>query len=317
MEKTVKSRLGRGLGSLLNISSAAESNDSVDVANRLSAMNLDGTHAAPALASGEIVRRIALDRVHPNPHQPRRLFDADRLRELAASLKSSGLIQPIVVRPFEDGFQLIAGERRLRAAKLAELPDIPAIVREANGYEQAQLALIENIHREDLNPVERAQSYQALIEQLGLTQQELASRLGEDRSAVANFLRLLTLPQQVIDLVAAGQLSFGHAKLLAGLKNAEEQTQLANISVEQGLSVRRLEQLVAENGQKTETGSIKTAASGAEAHRAEVERSLSRQLGTRVELRSGARGKGKLIFYYDTLDAFDALLKRMSCSIDE
>src|SRR5262249_27010271 len=156
------------------------------------------------------------DQIQPNPHQPRRQFDQAAIAELAASIKSTGLIQPVIVRHMPGGaYQLIAGERRWRAARIAGLARIPAIVRNVDNFAQAQMALIENIQREDLNPIDRAESYKTLINQLGLTQNELANRLGEDRSSIANFLRLLELAEPVRQLVRDGKLSVGHAKIIA------------------------------------------------------------------------------------------------------
>jgi ParB family transcriptional regulator, chromosome partitioning protein len=308
MEKP-RSRLGRGLGSLLNVTTAPPEPAQAVLQNE----SKSDAQSPAALADGQVVR-VSVDAVHPNPHQPRRLFDAERLRELAASLKSSGLVQPVIVRRQDDGFQLIAGERRLRAAKLAGLSDIPAIIREVSSFEQAQMALIENIQREDLNPIERAQSYQALIQQLGLTQAELASRLGEDRSIIANHLRLIQLPQTVIDLLASGQLSLGHGKLLAGVESPAEQERLAKLVVDQDLSVRNLERQISAF---PEIQAESRSREGAKLHRQDLERSLSRQLGVRVEVRSGSKGKGRLIVHYESLDEFGSLMARFNCTIEE
>ena len=167
------------------------------------------------------------------------------MAELAASLKHNGIIQPIVVRQVGQTFELIAGERRWRAAKLANLKAIPAIVREVDTYTQAQMALVENIQRETLNPMDRARAYQVLMTQLGTTQAELAVRLGEDRSSIANHLRLLELGDAVRQYVTVGQLSLGHAKLLASIADTQLQEQLAKRVVNQELSVRNLEKLIA------------------------------------------------------------------------
>src|SRR4051812_10427311 len=207
--KKGRSRLGRGLSSLLSVS---EPPVQVEVSKPELSQSTDaGSPAAapPAPPGPAEPHEIALEQIAANPHQPRRHFNETSLAELAASLKSNGLIQPIVVRRTGDTYQLVAGERRLRAAKLAGMSSIPAIVREVDSFNQAQMALVENIHREDLNPMERAAAYRALIDQLGLTQGELASRLGEDRSTVANFLRLLELAEPVKNMIRDAKLSLG------------------------------------------------------------------------------------------------------------
>jgi len=230
------------------------------------------------------------------------------IAELAASLRTTGLIQPIVVRKNGEGYQLIAGERRWRAAKVAGLTSIPAIIREVDSSTQAQMALVENIQRENLNPIDRAQAYRTLMHQLGLTQAELAGRLGEDRSSIANHLRLLDLAEPVQSMIGDGRVTLGHAKILAGVPDILEQERLANLVVAQGLSVRNLERLLHEGGQRKTQG----ASSGSAAHIQDLEKSLSRQLGMPVQVRSGAKkGKGRLIVHYASLDQFDELLGRM------
>ena len=236
------------------------------------------------------------------------------IAELAASLKSTGVIQPIVVRKIGDRYQLIAGERRWRAAKVAGLATIPAFVREATSLEQAQMALVENIQREDLNPIDRAQAYRTLMTQLGLTQAELATRTGEDRSSVANYLRLLDLTENVRVMVADGHLSMGHAKILAGVRDPVEQEELAKLVLGQSLSVRNLERHL-EQGTKV-TSTTRTTRDPS-AHVLDLEKSMSQQLGLRVQVRSGAKkGNGKLILHYGTLDQFDDLIARLGVKID-
>jgi ParB family chromosome partitioning protein len=235
------------------------------------------------------------------------------IAELAASLKSTGLVQPIIVRQHNGGYQLIAGERRLRAAKLAGLKTLPAIVREVDNFTQAQMALVENIQREDLNPIDRAQSYRALMDQLGLTQAELASRLGEDRSSIANFLRLLDLPEPARELIRDGKLSLGHAKILAGIDDILEQQRLAELVVAQELSVRNLERLV-QNGDAA--GPPPRREPNSTPHLQDLEKSIARQLGMRVQVRSAGKGKGRLVIHYASLDQFDELLSRMGVRTD-
>jgi ParB family chromosome partitioning protein len=259
---------------------------------------------------------IPLAQIVPNPHQPRRDFDSAGLNDLAASIRATGIIQPIIVKPVATGYELIAGERRWRAAILAELATIPAIVRDVDGFTQAQMALVENIQRQDLNAIERAMAYQALIDQLGLTQAELAGRLGEERSSIANFLRLLSLTEDVRALVREGRLSFGHAKLLAGVTDAAEQLRLANLALDQGLSVRNLERLIQSPAESTKPVE-QTPQKMPTAHVADLERSLSRQMGMRVQVKTAAKGRGRLTIHYASLDQFDQLMERLGVKTED
>ena len=330
MSKLVKSkpRLGRGLSSLISVSELPVERE-VDSPAPANLPAIPATVTAPppvgqrlsqgpasaaapghvALVDGSVVI-IPLEAVVPNPHQPRRQMNEAGIAELAASVKATGLIQPIVVRRNgQDQYQLIAGERRWRAAKLAGLSAIPALLREVDSFTQAQMALVENIQREDLNPIDRAQAYRTLMNQLGLTQAELAGRLGEDRSSIANHLRLLDLAEPVQAMVSDGRLSLGHAKILAGVADILEQERLANLVVSQGLSVRNLERLLQENAVPTPKAAVPANSS---AHLQDLEKSLSRQLGMRVQIRSGAKkGRGRLILHYASLDQFDELLGRL------
>lgn len=298
-----KPRLGRGLSSLISVSSFPVE---AEIALETPADHLPPPAPAASRADGQPLL-IAVDAIRPNPHQPRKTINDATIAELAASVKSSGIIQPLVVRKTNEGFELIAGERRWRAAKIAGLTEVPAILRDVDGFTQAQMALVENIQREDLNPIERAQGYRMLMDQLGLTQAELAGRMGEDRSSVANYLRLLDLAEGVRTMVREGHLSLGHAKLLAGVNDILHQQKLADMVVTQGLSVRNLERLLQAGA--TPATARKPATSAA--HILDLEKSLSRQLGMRVEVRSAAKGKGKLILHYSSLDQFDDLLQKL------
>lgn len=306
-----RSRLGRGLSSLLSVS------EPLDREIRTSETPDTVVSAAPPFPvpnalPGTLVMDLPVSDIRPNPHQPRRDFDETALAELAASLKSTGLIQPIIVKKVDGTFELIAGERRLRAAKLAGLEVIPAILREADSFTQAQMALIENIQRRDLNPVDRAQAYDALLKQLGLTQSELAGRLGEDRSTIANYLRLMDLDGPVANMLRDGRLSLGHAKLLASVTIHEEQNRLANLVLSQDLSVRNLERLIS-SGPQAEINRPKRTPSN---HLQDLERALTRQLGLRVQVRGAKGGKGRIVIHYGSLDQFDQLADRLGVSLD-
>jgi len=312
IQQKSKPRLGRGLSSLISISDLP-----VQAEVKLGGAEL------PAGSAGALPRESAAESpaielpiaaIMPNPHQPRQDFNETALAELAASIRSTGLIQPVVVRKAGDGYQLVAGERRLRAARLAGLINIPALLREVDSVTQAQMALIENIQRTDLNPIERAQGYSTLIEQLGLTQVELAGRLGEDRSSIANYLRLLELSAPVQAMLRDGRLSLGHAKLIAGVPDILEQERLANLVASQGLSVRNLERVI--QGGPAAPPPRKPGAP-LSPHIQDMEKSISRQLGLRVQLRTGPKkGRGRLIIHYANLDQFDDLLQRLGVKSD-
>ncbi|MCC6422729.1 MAG: ParB/RepB/Spo0J family partition protein [Phycisphaerales bacterium] len=316
MSKVQRPRLGRGLSSLISMSDLPVQAEIRDVPK--GDVTPPPTRESISQPPHRLVQEseIPITSIRPNPHQPRRSMDESRLAELAASLKTNGLIQPIIVRKVADGYELIAGERRMRAAQLAGFSTIPAIIREVDAWTQAQMALVENIQREDLNPLDRALSYRNLMEQLGLTQVELAGRLGEDRSSIANYLRLLELANRVQELVREGQLTLGHSKLLAGISDTIEQERLANLVVSQSLSVRNLERMM-QQGAKPTVVSEPSKSTGPVAHIADLERSLSRQLGLRTQIKSGKKGKGKMILHFASLDQFDELLSRMGVKADE
>jgi ParB family chromosome partitioning protein len=258
--------------------------------------------------------RLAIETVQRDSTQPRKSFDEARLKELAESIKAQGLIQPVLVRrdpEKSDQYRLIAGERRWRAAQLAGLTEIPAIVREASDAEAFELALVENLQRADLNPIEEAEGYRRLVDEFQLTQEQVSSRVGKDRSSIANALRLLSLPPEVKEMVADGTLSMGHARALLGVPRIPEMVDLAERAAEQRLSVRDVEKLVRDrrspgsgsaggaNGSKPGTGAKKESPQV----RQLVEQ-LQRKLGTKVRLNDRG-GKGTLeieFFSYEDLD---------------
>ncbi len=243
--------------------------------------------APPGLAE----TRVDIDRIRPNPRQPRRDFDEVALEELARSLKADGLLQPVIVRPADDGrFELVAGERRWRAAQRAGLLKIPAIVRDVPDERLLELALIENLQREELNAIEEAQAYRVLIEDLKLTQQEVADRVGKQRSTVANALRLLQLAPKVQAMVRDRSLSMGHARAIASLASAGEQLAIAERTVKQGLSVRQVETLVARAAQSKSATSAGADATARDPNVDAAEEKLQRALGTKVRIHQGAKG---------------------------
>ena len=211
----------------------------------LDAIFLDNTLAEETVHSEEKITKLKISLVDPKRDQPRKHFDKEALEQLAASISENGLLQPILVREYGDGrYQIIAGERRFRASKLAGLTEIPAIILERDDKKAAQIALIENIQRENLNPIEEALAYKALAEEYDMTQEELSQKVGKSRSAIANAVRLLDLPEEVLTMVASGELSAGHARTLLGVKDKDAMILLAQKTVEEDLSVRMLESLV-------------------------------------------------------------------------
>lgn len=260
------------------------------------------------------LEQIPVDQIEPNPFQPQRQFADEGLKELAESIRGSGVVQPVLLRPApgqEGRYQLVAGERRWRAAKLAELESVPAVVRPLGDRDALEFALTENLLREDLNPLEVAHAYQALQEQFGLSHEEIADRLGLNRSTVTNTLRLLRLPAEVQELLSRGELSFGHAKALLSLASPAAQTKLAHRIVKQGLSVRQTEDIVALPELKPEPGKPEEAPKLDPNVRAAM-MELERILGTRVKITGGGK-RGKIeVSYFSSEDLtriYDLIVK--------
>jgi ParB family chromosome partitioning protein len=269
--------------------------------------------AAPAPGRGsDGLRTVAIEDVHPSPGQPRKQFDDARLDELAASIKAQGIIQPLVVRLREGGgYELIAGERRWRAAQRAGLHEVPAVVRDVAEKAAFEMALVENLQREDLNPIEEAQGFQRLVEEFGYTQEALATRVGKDRSTVANALRLLRLPDGVRGLVTEGRLSMGHARALLGLDSVDAIERLARRIVARELSVRQVEALVKRERDGQGEGAPPTPPERPSSSARDLADRLSRALGTRVRVVEDGPGKGHLEVAYHSLDQLDAVLARI------
>jgi len=251
------------------------------------------------------IMEVELDKIIPNEYQPRKDFNDEKLKELAASIKEQGVIQPIIVHKIGSGYQLIAGERRWRASRLAGLKTIPSIVKEATKREFLEMSLIENIQREDLNPLETAEAYKRLQDEFKLTQEDLAKRVGKERSTVTNFLRLLGLPKDVKRDLASGVLSMGHAKAILSLERSREQVQLATIVVKKGLSVRDTEVLASrlKNPIKEKKVTI-----GYEIK--SIEEKLRKTLGTKVNVSPKAKG-GRIVIEYYSGDDLDRILEKI------
>jgi ParB family chromosome partitioning protein len=262
------------------------------------------------------LQKISVDSISPNPYQARTVWNEHELAELTESIRANGIIQPIIVRPIGTGFQLIAGERRLRAAELACLRSVPAIVRRASDEQLHEWALVENIHRVDLNPIERAKAYHEYISTFSLTQAEAAERLGEGRSVVANYIRLLDLPQEIKKMLADGQLSMGHARAILALPTDELRRKLANRAMAGRLSVREVERLVRKY--LAGNGHVNTTVRSKPPHILDIESKLSSQLGTKVSVETRKNGqRGKVIIEFYSLDEFDGILERIGLACGE
>ncbi|MCE2881352.1 MAG: ParB/RepB/Spo0J family partition protein [Planctomycetaceae bacterium] len=265
--------------------------------------------------AASMLRQIPVEQIVPNRRQPRTDFDEAALSSLAASIKQAGLMQPVMVRPSAQGFELVAGERRWRAAKLIGLATIPALVREIDEQTAAELALIENVQREDLNPMERAYALRRLSSDFSLTHQDIADRVGLDRASVSNLLRLADLDKPTADLVRRGKLSQGHAKALLAISDLGLRAELAAKTMAGDWSVRELERQVQQAGKGKP--SLRTAAPAGEvnarsANVADLERQLAEYLGTRVAIQLGRKkGSGRLIVDFYNLDQFDGLMSKM------
>jgi ParB family chromosome partitioning protein len=258
------------------------------------------------------VRAIEISRIRPNPSQPRQYFDEQALDELAASIAERGVLQPILVRATDDGYELIAGERRWRAAQKARLHEIPALVREADEESSAEIALIENVQREDLNAIEEAEAYRQLINRYGHSQEVVGKLVGKSRSHVTNLLRLLELPEPVQQMLMRGDISMGHARAIATSPNAE---QLAAEIAEKGLSVRQAEALAKKPlpgpGSDIGRASARNYGRPVDADLAALERQLGDLLGLKVKVAHGRKG-GTVALHYSSLDQLDLICQRLS-----
>ena len=270
------------------------------------------------IATTDTVRDIAIDKIVANPFQPRHVFDQDALQDLAASIKENGVLQPVIVRhnPKDNTqYELLAGERRWRASQLAGKKDVPAIVRKLDDEQMMQAAILENLQREDLTPLEEAQAYRDMMDALKLTQEQVAKRLGKARSAVANFLRLLNLPDEVKDMLQAGQLSMGQARTLLGLRNKRRIVPVAKRAIAESMTVRQLEQLVNKlNEQADTTGKGNDEPS---AYLKATTAALEDKFGTKVNVTRNRKGAGKIEIAYLSDDDLNRIFDVLGISFDE
>lgn len=309
-------RLGRGLSSLVS--------QDVAVSEKVSAGVDYAEHSALAGADSsspvkDDARYLAADELMPNPFQPRSVITNENVISLAESIKRNGLLQPIVVRRKGQRFEIIAGERRWTAAKSLGMSRVPVTVRDATDEQMLEFALIENIHRKDLNAIERAKAYREFRKRFGLTPEQVAHRLGEDRTTVTNYLRLLDLSEDIQFMVARGSLTMGHARCLLGLDEETRRRQLAESVVGHGLSVRALEEIV--RRERTHTGpyvedSAKTPRRRP-AHLEDMEFKFEQAVKTKVRIQEGRRkGTGRIIIEYYSLDDFDRIAQRLAVPLE-
>jgi len=316
-----KRGLGKGLGALIPTDDDAKPKRVAAPAAKQTTVEREAPRTTPVEISTDLATfaELPVDSVQPNPRQPRAVFDEDALAELTFSIKEIGLLQPIVVRPNDDGYELIAGERRLRASKDAGLTTIPAIIRTTDDADMLRDALLENLHRADLNPLEEAAAYSQMLADFDCTQEELAARIGRSRPQVTNTLRLLKLPTSVQTKVAAGVLSAGHARALLSLESPEQMDSMAKRIIAEGLSVRSTEEMVAlgvkeDSGKERKQRERKTRSDELEDLVTELTSRVADQLDTRVSVSGMARKNAKGSLVIEFADAED--LRRIVDVID-
>ena len=285
-----KKRLGRGLGSLIG--------------------NIDEVTSASETEKADGLTELDIDRIQRGRYQPRQNFDQQALEELADSIRSQGVVQPVVVRPEGMHYELVAGERRWRAAQLAGLQKIPVVIRELDAKAAAAIALIENIQREDLNPIEEANAFLRLIEEFDLTHQQVADSVGRSRAAVSNYLRLLDLADPVKQQVNKGLLDMGHARALLALIR-HDQIEIAKLVINRGLSVRETEQLVKKT-LAAQSGASKPKPAAVDPDIKRLEGSISEKLGASVKIKPGKKGSGQLIIHFHSSAELDGILEHLA-----
>lgn len=297
MASAKRKGLGKGLGALIG-------SNAMDNASTSPPPEPAPSPAIAALSDGAQLIELDPTEIRPNPKQPRHIFNEEALQELAASIERDGVQEPVLVRKAGDHYELISGERRVRASVMANLAVIPAVCRDVSDRDMLKLGLIENIQREDLNAIEMAQGYQDLMEEFGWTQEEVSKEVGKKRATVTNMLRLLNLPEVVQEQVADGSLSMGHARAILAFPTASAQIAIARKIIAQGLSVRQVEKLA--NASKAERNTA--TAVPRDPNIAQLEDDLRRALGTKVQLKAQQGGKGKIEIEYYNLDELERLL---------
>ena len=299
MASKSKKGLGRGLGALFDDSKSEKSSEGFDFLSDLSDTEI---------ADSDSIKMIKVRDIEPNKNQPRKTFDKEKLEILSSSIAAHGIVQPILVKPNINGtYMIVAGERRWRAAKLAKIKEVPCVIRELDEPAVMEIALIENLQREDLNPIEEAEGYRRLMETCELTQEEVAEKVGRSRSAVANSLRLNNLSERVKQMVIDGKLSQGHARALLSITDDNEQFELAKFIIEKALNVRQVEKLVSDTSENKKKPKTKQVTGMMKKYFSEVENDLGSRLGTKVKISEGAN-KGKIEIEYYSKDDLERIL---------
>ncbi len=299
-----KIALGKGIGSLIS----GASNEAVlgSLKNKMSVDDALGTIKTEQTIVETQPSMIDISQIKTNPNQPRKIFKEKELEELANSIRENGVIQPVIVVAIENGFELVAGERRLRASKKAGLTKIPVVIKRATDREKMIMAIIENVQRADLNCVEEALAYYQLMDEYKLTQEEVAKKLGKERSTVANFLRVLKLPRDVIELLQKELLSFGHAKVLASEKDRDKSIRFANIAATENLSVRELEKLIKS---KRSTNDVKESNPFFDGKLDSLRQKLEKKTGFHFQLNSKKNGSGQVVLKYSNEAEFNDIFE--------
>lgn len=269
----------------------------------------------PQVKPAEEIEDLPLAEVRPNPYQPRKNFDEKKLAELAESIKENGVLQPIIVRRSVGGYEIIAGERRCRASELAGQATIPAIIRQFDESQMMEVAILENLQREDLTPLEEAQAYEMLQKNLGLTQEEVSKKMGKSRPYITNYLRLLTLPQKTKGLLQRGELSMGQARTLLGLKDKDRIDELAKRVVKEGMPVRKVEALVAKMNERGQKQRKKNAGKSAFVRASESQ--LTAKFGSPVSITENKTGKGHLSIDFASPDELNRILDLLGVNLDD
>ncbi|MDG2199679.1 MAG: ParB/RepB/Spo0J family partition protein [Phycisphaerales bacterium] len=313
--KKKKRRLGRGLGSMINSPVKVEVPGSVEPSGDVAVATMEPVAAIEDASDGGLIH-IPLGQLQPNQYQPRKVFDEAALTSLADSIRTAGVMQPVVVRPAASGgYELVAGERRLRAAEIVGLERIPAVVQDVDDRTAAEWSIIENVQREDLNPMERAEAFQHLQDQFGLTHQEIAEKVGLNRSSVTNHLRLNELDEATKQAVRTAVLSMGHAKAMLAVANLTSRARLLRQCISKHWSVRELERKVRQSSDGSGSKSTKgeTEVNPRQSNIEDLQKKLGEHLGTRVQIQQQARnpGRGRLVIEFFDLDQFDGLLGQM------
>jgi ParB family chromosome partitioning protein len=302
--------LGRGLESLLGPITMPG-----PITSDVGSGQLEVSKMPPDNELGESLQELPVGSISPNPYQARTVWNEQDLTELADSIKANGILQPILVRRFQGGYQLIAGERRFRAAQMAGIAQVPALVREVTDEQLFEWSLVENIHRRDLNAIERAKAYQRYLAAFSLTQAQASARLGEDRSVIANYLRLLDLPDEIRQMLIDGRLTMGHARAILSLPTDELRRKLANRALAGRLSVREVERLVRKHLEEDPAARPKVRTKPP--HIVDLEEKLHRHLGARVFIQTRRNGqRGRILIDFDSLDEFDRITETLglACS---